>query len=73
MRLWIGARTAAHLPYADRFGLWERAGVKVTPVFSQVHFSPSLTPLLYGAHPAACELPLLRCPPRGTVSGCCVA
>lgn len=35
VRLWIGSRTAAHLPYADRFGAWERAGVKVTPVFSQ--------------------------------------
>lgn len=31
----MGARTAGHLPYADRFGAWERSGVKVTPVFSQ--------------------------------------
>lgn len=34
MRLYYGARSAAHMAYADAIPSWEAAGIKVIPVFS---------------------------------------
>uniref|UniRef100_A0A7S3HI11 Oxidoreductase FAD/NAD(P)-binding domain-containing protein n=1 Tax=Spumella elongata TaxID=89044 RepID=A0A7S3HI11_9STRA len=33
--LYIGARTRAHLPFAERYAEWEKKGVKVVPVLSR--------------------------------------
>jgi ferredoxin-NADP reductase len=35
VHLYYGARTPAHLAYADKFDAWSASGVKVTPVVSQ--------------------------------------
>ena len=34
-RLYYGIQTTADMPYAERFGIWERSGVQVVPVISQ--------------------------------------
>lgn len=34
-RLYYGVQTTADMPYAERFGIWERNGIQVVPVISQ--------------------------------------
>jgi NAD(P)H-flavin reductase len=34
VQLYLGVRTPAHAAFSDRVAAWERAGVKVTPVYS---------------------------------------